>query len=258
MDARPSTESPTQPQYNYFSFLGILFLSRSDIMIWTFQCFQEPRTYHLCFTAAHGPHGNIHYYMLPCMKIPQNKRNVLIPERSVQTPVPYSTSLFFPQKIRKKQYMTHLLKVPCFHCKFLVRLWNWCFSSTIPIFCESPRFLDVGRRVCSYDVLTELHVARKEQGAWIWTSSEGGCHSSIQASMTPVLGAVQIEFSAILLKCSQWFHRSGARVLRTCICNESAGAEDAGSGNDWFRDSLHLSSRYAPPTQDDHVIQGIQ
>ena len=32
-DLRLSTESPTQPQYNYFSFLGILFLSCSDIMI---------------------------------------------------------------------------------------------------------------------------------------------------------------------------------------------------------------------------------
>ena len=218
VDPRLSTESPTQPQYNYFSLLGILFLSRSDIMIWTFQCFQEPRTYYLCFTAAHGPHGNILHCMMPCMKIPQNKRKFLIPERNVQTPVPYSTSLFLPQKICKKQYMTHLLKVPCFHCKFLVRLWNGCFSSTIPIFSESPRFLDVGRRVCSYDILTELHVARKEQSARIWTRSECGYHSSIQASMAPVLGTavhkaspyvVQIEFSATLLKCSQWFHRSG-------------------------------------------------
>ena len=265
-DLRLSTESPTQPQYNYFSFLGILFLNRSDIMIWTFQCFQEPRTYHLCFTAAHGPYGNIRHCMVPYMKIPQNKRNVLIPERNVQTAIPYSTSLFFPQKICKKQYMSHLLKVPCFHCKFLVRLWNWCFSSTIPIFSESPKFLDVGRRVCSYNVLTELYVARKEQGARIWTRSEGGYHSSIQASMTPVLGAVvpkaspydvQIELSAILLKCSQWFHRSGAGELRTCICNKSPGAEDACSGNDWFRDSLCLSSRYALLAQDDHVIQGI-
>ena len=33
VDPRLSTESPTQPQYNYFSLLGILFLSRSDIMI---------------------------------------------------------------------------------------------------------------------------------------------------------------------------------------------------------------------------------
>ena len=173
-DLRLSTESPTQPQYNYFSFLGILFLSCSDIMIWTFQCFQEPRTYHLCFTAAHGPYGNIRHCMVPCMKIPQNKRNVLIPERNVQTAIPYSTNLFFPQKICKKQYMSHLLKVPCFHCKFLVRLWNWCFSSTIPIFSESPKFLDVGRRVCSYNVLTELCAGQRDVPMWK-RAAEQGC-----------------------------------------------------------------------------------
>lgn len=67
--------------------------------------------------------------------------------------------------------MTHLLQVPCFLCKFLVRLWTWCFPSTIPIVSESPRFLDVGRRACSY-VLTGFHVAGKEYRAGSWTRNE--------------------------------------------------------------------------------------
>lgn len=52
VDARLSPESPSQPQYNYFSFLGILFLSHNHIRIWTFKCCQSPSTNYLCFTAA--------------------------------------------------------------------------------------------------------------------------------------------------------------------------------------------------------------
>lgn len=45
VDPRLSAESPSQPQYNCFNWLGILFLSHSNVMIWTFTFSQSPSTY---------------------------------------------------------------------------------------------------------------------------------------------------------------------------------------------------------------------